>query len=289
MLLTSINTGKSYNVEGPIYSNELSKIWCGKTKASESKELFVKILNYGKIEDSKVANNLLEVSKEEAKTLEKVSKCTKRTPRVFDSWDDRKEKQFVIVMDMMPGCSLRQWMNKHNKETLTGKDIFVRKCIIIQICEIMRDINRKYSSFVHRDLKPENIFINFNTKTKRWDVYIIDFGCANLNHIRNVGTTNYQAPEQLGQKSFSVSITNRTDIFAIGQIFYEMLFGYAPRIGFEYQYRARENKWCQIPQPPEYLMEITGMDKLLALIEKMTSMDLRERPGYETIIPRLKN
>ena len=43
----------------------------------------------------------------------------------------------------------------------------------------MRDISNKYPVLVHRDLKPENIFVNFNKETKKWDIYIIDFGCAN--------------------------------------------------------------------------------------------------------------
>ena len=45
-----------------------------------------------------------------------------------------------------------------------------------------------------------------------------------------------------------VSITNKTDIFAIGQIMYEMLLGRVPTIGAEYQYKARQDTWIQIPR-----------------------------------------
>lgn len=192
-------------------------------------------------------------------------------------------------MDTMPGVSLRAWLDKHQRDELQAKDIFIRKCLVIQICEIMRDISNKYPVLVHRDLKPENIFVNFNKETKKWDIYIIDFGCANLNYIRNIGTTNYQAPEQLGIRNTRVSITNKTDIFAIGQIMYEMLLGRVPTIGAEYQYKARQDTWIQIPQLPAYLEKISGVKEMEDIINKMTSFEINDRLTYGDIIRNLKH
>ena len=316
MQLKIYNNENTYVVNGPVYVNETTKIWCGKISDGEFKGAFVKILNYGELDDKAAKNELKNVLREEVNTLKQVSKCSKRVPSVKDYWDDTRESRYVVIMDTMPGVSLRAWLDKHQRDELQAKDIFIRKCLVIQICEIMRDISNKYPVLVHifirkclviqiceimrdisnkypvlvhRDLKPENIFVNFNKETKKWDIYIIDFGCANLNYIRNIGTTNYQAPEQLGIRNTRVSITNKTDIFAIGQIMYEMLLGRVPTIGVEYQYKARQDAWIQIPQLPAYLEKISGVKEMVDIINKMTSFEINDRLTYGDIIRNLKH
>src|SRR5438552_9696705 len=85
---------------------------------------------------------------------------------------------------------------------------------------------------VHRDLKPENLFL-----TKDWRLQVLDFGLAKLTHAESnaedttrtiqseagtvVGTPGYMSPEQIRGKSTDL----RTDLFAFGAIFYEMLSG----------------------------------------------------------------
>lgn len=288
MRLQNCDTKKEYEISKTIYENSTTKIWCGICK-SETETYFAKILNYGEIEDKTFSDEMLEIMKSEANTLKKVMECSRRVPGIRDSWNDKKKRQFFVIMDKMPGKSLRQWMDNHMSEQLSAKELFVRICLVVQICEIMRDISRRYPVIVHRDLKPENILIDFDKNQKRWKVYIIDFGCANLNHLRNVGTTHYQAPEQIGIRNVGVAINMKTDLFAIGQIMYELLTGKAPHIGEDYTYKARGEQWIKTPEIPAYLTAIKGMDSILRVLTKMTSLKPEDRPTYDRVITELKN
>lgn len=289
MLLKNCSNNHEYDVLGPVYENQITKIWCGTCIVEENKAAFVKILKYGEIEDPMVRRELQEVSVQEANTLKKIKACSSKVPSLIDAWNDKKSKQYIIIMSQVPGVSLREWMHSHKKDALDKKDIFVRVKIIQQLCEIMRDLTSKNVWLVHRDLKPENIYIYFNKKEKKWDVYIIDFGCANLNHIRQVGTTYYQAPEQIGIKDSGVRISSAVDMFAIGQILYELLLGRAPIVGEDYTYKAKDIEWRQMPELPEYLMDINGVPSLYETANKMTAFKAEQRVTFGRAIAALRN
>lgn len=76
---------------------------------------------------------------------------------------------------------------------------------------------------IHRDLKPENIVVDFQGYLK-----ITDFGIARFirgdNSSESSGTAGYISPEVLCQQTHGPT----ADIFALGVICYEMLFGYRP-------------------------------------------------------------
>ena len=106
-------------------------------------------------------------------------------------------------------------------------DIQAVRDIVEQIAKGLRAFHRK--DIIHQDLKPENIMIDQHGLVK-----IIDFGSSRAASQSEtgspvetpalVGTIDYTAPEyHLGEPA-----TNRSDIFSLGVIAYEMLTGKLP-------------------------------------------------------------
>lgn len=135
---------------------------------------------------------------------------------------DRPRRHLYHVTEYFDGQTLRQWMLDNPKPDLQS----VRN-IIEQIAKGLRAFHRK--DIIHQDLKPENIMIDGHGQVK-----IIDFGSSRAaSHVesgspvespRLVGTVDYTAPEyHLGEPG-----SDRSDIYALGVIAYEMLTGRLP-------------------------------------------------------------
>jgi eukaryotic-like serine/threonine-protein kinase len=78
---------------------------------------------------------------------------------------------------------------------------------------------------IHRDIKPSNIML-----TQDSDVRIIDFGIAlvadsDISSINGIaGSPSYMSPEQVQ----SLELTNRSDLYSLGAVMYELLSGSRP-------------------------------------------------------------
>jgi hypothetical protein len=88
--------------------------------------------------------------------------------------------------------------------------------------------------FVHRDIKPSNILLRLNPGDESEEAVLTDFGIAKVTGAETltgsdaVGTITYMSPEQIQQ---SHAIDQRTDIYALGVMLFEMLTGKPPFIG----------------------------------------------------------
>lgn len=144
-------------------------------------------------------------------------------PHVIKVYEPTRRRRFLYhITEYLKGITLRQWMYDHPKPALEEVRIVVE-----QIAKGLRAFHRM--EMVHQDLKPENILID-DTGT----VKLIDFGSTKVAGIAEIatpversnllGTKNYTAPEYAMNQPGS----NRSDIYSLGVITYEMLTGKLP-------------------------------------------------------------
>jgi serine/threonine protein kinase len=119
-------------------------------------------------------------------------------------------------------------------------------------------------SIIHRDLKPANLLI-----TKTNDLKIADFGFGvraeevAKSSKYNVGSPLYMAPESLRKNEYSF----KTDIWALGIIFFEMLTGDTP-------WRAKNEKELLRRIEAERIEEILSKQKLSQISKEFLKLAL---------------
>ena len=141
---------------------------------------------------------------------------------IYDVDEDKETGTPFIVMEFLEGTTLQEIIN--DGILLPVNDV---KSVIMQIADALHYAHRQ--GVVHRDVKSANIILVEGMKSK-----IMDFGIARLSTSdltksgQFIGTPNYMAPEQIDGKSF---VDGRSDLFALGVIFYLLLTGERPFSG----------------------------------------------------------
>jgi serine/threonine protein kinase/tetratricopeptide (TPR) repeat protein len=124
-----------------------------------------------------------------------------------------------ITMEYVPGEDLKSFIRRAGHLS-SGKAISIGK----QICEGLTEAHAL--GVIHRDLKPQNIMIDKSGNAK-----IMDFGIARSLKSEGItgegaiiGTPQYMSPEQVEGNDTD----QRSDIYALGVVLYEMLTGKVP-------------------------------------------------------------
>jgi serine/threonine protein kinase len=154
-------------------------------------------------------------------------------PNVTEVYFTGEHQGRPYIVEELAECSLRDYLKhdskNYNKDTLANK-----VDILKQIISALGFAHK--NGIVHRDLKPENILL---TKKKNgFKATICDFGLADQvtpeglessleDATSAAGTVQYLSPEQ----RHGEQVDQRSDLFTVGLIFYEMLTGRKPSVG----------------------------------------------------------
>jgi serine/threonine protein kinase/Tfp pilus assembly protein PilF len=141
----------------------------------------------------------------------------KNVVRIYDLGE--AEGIRFISMEYVDGEDLRTILRREGK--LSPKDAIA---VVEQVCRALDSAHSE--GVIHRDLKPQNIM-----RDKHGRIVVMDFGLARSLGDSGltqtgaiVGTMEYMSPEQ----ALGSTLDQRSDIFSVGLIFYELLTGKAP-------------------------------------------------------------
>jgi TolB-like protein len=175
--------------------------------------------------------------------------------------------QLYLVFEFVPGSPL--------SSVIGGRPLNPRRAIdfAVQIADALAEAHA--AGIVHRDIKPGNVIITPKDKAK-----ILDFGLAKWTESganreqaigataatapgagRAIGTVAYMSPEQaLGE-----AVDERTDVFSLGAVLYEMLTGRPPFSGATATALAIQIVQTSVPAPSSSNLAVpTELDPIVA-------------------------
>ena len=186
-----------------------------------------------------------------------------------------------IAMEFLDGQSLRSLMKRRPLAPPQYLPIAMR------VAETLTAVHAH--NIVHRDLKPENIML-IGSVPEALQVKVLDFGIAKVSTVTATqtqlvtragsifGTPTYMAPEQCGGEG---QICDRTDVYALGVLLYELVTGKPPFEGETDQQLIGKHLF-QEPVPVRQAAPQAAAD-LELLVHAMLAKQTTERPSMQTI------
>jgi serine/threonine protein kinase len=218
-------TEKLYN-KYEIYTNKIigsgsySVVYLGKIideKIMKDNELQSDIVAIKKINISNLDHKSFRMINDEVDIMHKIKKCKNVCKNIVRCYDIFEEFDYIyLVLEYCENGDLSQIIGRSIKENVV-------KYYFTQIINALYFLYE--NNIIHRDIKPKNILLKNNKK----DLVLCDFGFARiktgLQRVNTIcGSPLYMAPELLEEKSY----TEIVDIWAIGMILYEMIYGKHP-------------------------------------------------------------
>jgi serine/threonine-protein kinase len=179
-------------------------------------------------------------------------------PHVVGVYDQGSSDGHVyLAMEYLPGRTLRDVLDEYGP--LSTEQALV---LLDPVIEALAAAHA--AGFVHRDIKPENVLISDDGRVK-----VADFGLARAvtttdsTHTTGmiIGTVSYLSPEQVE----SGDADARSDIYATGILFFEMITGSVPYSGESPLSIAYKHVNSDVPPPSSVLTGIPSEADALIL------------------------
>lgn len=241
-----------------------------------STQLAVKVLN----EDLAVDPNFQKMFRREAEFMREL-----RHPnivRLFDFGEDKnisRNKIVYIAMEYIKGTTLHGLLAERKAPLGLGEI----SQILAAVCKALNFAHR--SKVFHCDIKPANILIDQSEREEitEKEIFLADFGISHWALQRKGGgTPAYMAPELFKDGT----VTEQTDIYALGVTLYEMLSGgilpYRGETSSPGKTPRERIAWEKANKPLPALQQFNpDLPKpLLAVVEKALNRDPRSRHKF---------
>ncbi|KPJ74242.1 hypothetical protein AMJ52_01330 [candidate division TA06 bacterium DG_78] len=182
------------------------------------------------------------------------------------------DNKFVLVMEYIKGKILR--------DIITEGGIDIDEAVNIAT-QILNAVYYAHSQQVlHRDLKPENILI-----TTREVIKVTDFGLARFIKSSSISASTAGTPIYMAPEAWSGNFNEKSDIWSLGVIFYELLTGTLPFLDDSLnglKKKIDKNNFLVPsmlrPSIPEYIEDV---------VLKSLNRDSRVRPAANELLGRL--
>ena len=187
-------------------------------------------------------------------------------PNIVQVYDvSTSDSANFIVMELIDGISLKEYMEK--KGVLNWKETLH---FSLQIAKGLEHAHSR--GIIHRDIKPHNIMV-----LKNGSVKVMDFGIARVMNKSNtltkeaLGSVHYISPEQ----AKGGHTDNRSDLYSLGVVMYEMMAGRPPYDGESAVSVAIQHINGGAPAPSVYNPNIPkGLEQI---IMKAMALEVRDR------------
>src|SRR5918998_4534027 len=142
------------------------------------------------------------------------------------------EQTYYIVMEYVEGRSLAQLLAREAQQLAPERALYFFDQILTAVSyahnfTYQDQDGKSHRGIIHRDLKPANLLVTSNDRVKITDFGIVKLvGAATTDTLTSgaYGSPRYVSPEQAEGRQ----VDQRSDIYSLGVILYEMLTGAPP-------------------------------------------------------------
>jgi serine/threonine-protein kinase len=161
-------------------------------------------------------------------------------PNIVSIYDrGEADGTYYIAMEFLDGRSLKELIVARGPAPITVSVEYAR-----QILSALRFAHRH--GIVHRDIKPHNVLVDAEGRVKVTDFGIARAGASQMTEAGSiVGTAQYLSPEQ----ARGTNVDQRSDVYSLGIVLYELLTGTVPFNG-DTPVEIAMKHLSTIPEPP---------------------------------------
>lgn len=257
--------GNRYQIEEKVGEGGMASVYRG-IDNKLNRTVAVKILYEQFASDPEVLRRF----QKEAQAAAKLSH-----PYIVNVYDEGEEEGInYIIMEYLNGPTLKEFILRDGPLP-SGE----AACIAFQIADAL--VHAHNQGIIHRDIKPHNILLNEEGRVK-----VTDFGIARafaeaeatITHGGSLlGSVYYSSPEQ----AKGGSAGEKSDIYSLGIVLYEMLTGKVPFSGESPVSVALKHLQENMPPPSRHVPQVSSSLEMIVMRATHKELEFRYASAVE--------